>query len=688
MAGPWEKYQTQPQVPPTGGTPDSPWSKYAQRPATPDVSEAVPSPAPPPDVGGGGINGIVRTLARGALGVGAYADEADAGINAFLAPFIDPLLPDSFQKLPEDSLSGRYEHALRIQRGQDQQFDESHPIGSPLLKIAGGVASAGGLINKAPAVADFVLGNGGATLPTRILATVGAGAGTGAVQGFGEGQGGVGPRAGEALKEGVVGALMSGAMMPLAAGINTGGRALAKALLGERDDVISNLSSAARNFVKGQLADPERVAQYQQSLGNLGPDAMLADVSPEWLGVARGAAARPETRGVVVNPLTDRAAAANTRLGADIRQSLGPDPIPSQISAGIDDNLAQVSKAYGPAFESRSPYDFSPIAGDLDRQIKTLRGDPQKALQRVRGMLNDFGKDEVTTDPAVAFQTRQAIDGMLATEKDPKVISALADARQMIDDGLTQSVPRIKEIDAQFAELKRQQEALGQGRPILNNEATAMRPAELDQALSQGALPQGMQVGPSAVPTRMQQAALGEIYRAVGTKANDTTALRNIVRGEGDWNREKLGSLFGLGNADRALNAIDRETVFGDTANRVTRGSDTAMAQGFSNFLSDVSKSQDIPSDVTLTGLGLKGAKSLAKMLLEGNAEANASRYANELGSLSVAKGADRDKLVQALMAHGKQNVLDQQRMAMIASLLKGGAQAATPMISQAVFGQ
>ncbi|HWU63567.1 MAG TPA: hypothetical protein VN112_16230 [Ensifer sp.] len=681
MAGPWEKYQQQ------GGAPalaDGPWAKYAQQPATPDA----PAVAPQPDVGGGGINGIVRTLARGALGVGAYADEADAGLNAILAPVIDPLLPDSFQKLPEDSLSGRYEHALRIQRGQDQQFDENHPVASPLLKIAGGVASAGGLINKAPAVADFVLGNGGANVPTRILATMGAGAGTGAVQGFGEGEGGVGPRAGEALKEGVIGGLMSGAMMPLATGFNWGTSKLAKALMGERNDVLSNLSSGAREYLTGQLADPERVAQYGKSLGELGDQAVLADVSPEWFGVARGAAARPGTRDIVVNPLKDRAASANARLGADIRQSLGPDPIPSQVSSGIDDSLAQVSKAYGPAFESRTPFDFSPIAGDLDRQITTLRGDPQKALQRVRGMLNDFGKDEVTTDPAVAFQTRQAIDGMLATEKDPKVISALADARQMIDDGLTQSVPRIKEIDAQFAELKRQQEALGQGRPILNNEATAMRPAELDQALSRGALPQGMQVGPSAVPTRMQQGALGEIYRAAGTKANDTTALRNIVRGEGDWNREKLGMLFGQDNADRALKAIDRETIFGDTANRVERGSDTSVTNGFSNFLNDVSRSQELPNDVTLTGLALKGTKGLVKALLEGNAEANASKFANELGALSVAKGADRDKLVEALLVRGKQNVIDKQRMALISSLMKGGAQAATPMVSHAVFGQ
>ena len=47
-------------------------------------------------------------------------------------------------------------------------------------------------------------------------------------------------------------------------------------------------------------------------------------------------------------------------------------------------------------------------------------------------------------------------------------------------------------------------------------------------------------------------------------------------------------------NADNVLNSIDRENVFADTANRVTRGSDTAMGARFNQFLGEVSKRQDI----------------------------------------------------------------------------------------------
>ncbi|CDZ50421.1 hypothetical protein [Neorhizobium galegae] len=633
------------------------------------------------DPGGWSVDNVVRSLGRGVLGVGSYLDEANAATNATLAPIVDPLLPDSFKKLPGDTWGDRYNQALDIQRGKDDAFDAQHPIASTGLKIAGGVGSGIGLVKAAPAIGNIVLGNGGRSLPAKVAATVGAGGSTGFVQGFGAGEDGVANRLRQAGLESVTGAGAGLVMMPVAAGVNAGVKAAARGLIGESDDALSSMTREGRNYVTKELADPEQVGWYRTELDRLGPDAMLADVSPDWQGVARGAAARPGTRGMIVDPLNERSAMANTRLRGDVEATLGPDPIPSAIDREIGQSQEQVGRQYAPIFAERSPFDFTPITDDLDRQITTLRGDAQRQLQRVRGMLNEFGGEGVTSDPSVAFQTRQAIDGVLATEQNPKVINALTDARQMIDDALTRSVPRIKEVDASFSELARQREALATGRPILNNEASAMRPVELQEALVQGAQPQGMQVGPSAVPTRMRQAALGEVHRAIGTKANDTTALRNIVRGEGDWNREKLGLLFGQDNADRALAAIDRETVFGDTANRVTRGSDTAMGTRFTKFLDDIENAQDIPGDTTLTGLGTKAARSIIRSLTQAKASADTGKVAEEVGRLSVAQANARDEIIEALMKRGKENVLDQQRLGVISAILQSGGRSAYPSL-------
>lgn len=641
----------------------------------------VPAAASKPERSGG-IDGAVRAAGRGVLGVGSYLDELNAATNATLAPVIDPLLPDQgYEKLPGKTWGERYDQALDIQRRKDAEYDKDSPVLSTGLKIAGGVGSGLGLLKAAPTVGGYVMGNTGATLPTRVAATVGSAIGTGAVQGFGAGEDGVAQRGEQALIEAGTGGLTAGIMMPVAAGISAGAKKVGGLLLGESDDALSTMSREARQYVNRELADPNKVAVYRQSLDDLGPEAMLADVSPDWLGVARGAAARPGTRGMVVDPLNERAVSANGRLRSDVAENLGPDPVPSAIDRDIRSNQAEVAREYGPVFREKSSFDFTPITKDLDESISFLRGDAQRRLQQVRGMLNEFGEDAVSTDPSVAFQTRQAIDGILETEQNPKVISALSEARQMIDDALTASVPRIKEVDANFAELARQREALGQGRAILNNEASAMRPVELQETLRAGAEPQGMQIGPSAVPTRMRQSALGEIYRAVGTKANDTTALRNIVRGEGDWNREKLGLLFGQDPADSVLNAIDRETVFGDTANRVTRGSDTAMASRFTKFLDDVEKAQDVPTDTTLAGLGIRGVREIARLLMRNNATANASQVAEDIGRLSVAQGNARDEIINALLRRSRETAIDQQRRAVVDAIVQGSGRAGYPSL-------
>lgn len=633
----------------------------------------------------GGIEGAVRAAGRGVLGIGSYLDELNAATNATLSPIVDPLLPDEgYEKLPGENWSDRYAQALEIQRRKDAEYDQDNPVTSTALKIAGGVGSGGALLKAAPVAGSYLLGNTGATIPARLAAAIGSGVGTGAVQGFGAGEGDAVNRLKQAGLESVVGGVTGGAMMPISAGVNKVAQALTKRLLGETDDALSSVSDQARRYIVSELSEPNKTAAYRDRLNELGPEAMLADVAPEWLGVARGSAARPGTRGLVIDPLNERSAMANTRLRGDIEANLGGDPIPSRIEAEIAEAQGRVGNLYRDAFQEGRPFDTQVIADDLNRSIDMLRGPAQQALQRVRGMLNINNSDQISTEPSTLFQTRQAIDGMLDGEQNTRVISALTEARQMLDDALTQSVPRIKEIDAAYSELARQREGLGMGRPILNNEATAMRPVELEQALAAGAEPGGVLVGPSGMSTRMRQGALGEIYRAIGTKANDTTALRNIVRGEGDWNRDKLAMLFGDQPADNALGAIDRETVFGDTANRVTRGSDTAMASGFGRYLDDVGRSQEVPGDTTVTGLGIRGLRAVAGAMLQRSAQANVGELAEQLGSLSVAQGDARDRVIEAIMRRGQENVVDQQRMALINALMRSGGLAAYPSLTGA----
>jgi hypothetical protein len=86
----------------------------------------------------------------------------------------------------------------------------------------------------------------------------------------------------------------------------------------------------------------------------------------------------------------------------------------------------------------------------------------------------------------------------------------------------------------------------------------------------------GLQIGPSAVPLRLSQGARAEINRIVDTNANDISAMSKLIKGAGDWNRDRLAPLFGPEKADQLFQVLENEHVFADTANTVTRNCETA----------------------------------------------------------------------------------------------------------------
>ncbi len=407
-----------------------------------------------------------------------------------------------------------------------------------------------------------------------------------------------------------------------------------------------------RRAVTDDALDPTMV---QQRLSDIGPDAMLADLGPN-LQKQAGALAATPGRGqeIVRKALLDRSNGANARINATVDENFGRAPLVSTLDAEAVNNQGALSPAYRLAFAHAGPVDVTPIADDLTRQIQTLRGDPQRALQRVRTMLNRFGAEELDSNPQTMFQTRQAIDGMLSTEADPKVIAALTDARQMIDDGLTRAVPNIKEADASFAELARQREALGRGQQVLDSGRTAPRPAELAAEIERGAQPQGMQIGPSAVPLRLTQGARAEIDRIVGTNANDIVALNRLIKGEGDWNRARLASLFGREKADRVIKVLENEKAFADTANTVTRNSETAARQAAQSELGGAGVG--FGTEEAFKAGGIRGAarsfalekgKQVAAALLPQSGD----RARESLASTLV--NQNRDAVIRALMASG-----------------------------------
>ena len=447
----------------------------------------------------------------------------------------------------------------------------------PYITMAGNITGAVGGTLPAVMAAPAAFGGGSGSLFLRSLLSAGSGAGIGGTDaavrsggdmeqtlrgaGAGFGMGVLGPIAGKAVGAGARNVIDW-----------FGLRSLAKAA-GTTPKTVSRLAQAA---ARDGLDD----AAIRSRLAELGPDAMLADLGPNLSGYT-GALANMPGRGQqsVRRALDARHSGANARLAAAVDDTLGRAPVPSYIDDMIAEGQRAVGQQYGQVFRNARAVDTTRIAEGLESKAVNLRGEAQKAVQRVRSMLNVSGTDVLDPNPGTLFQTRQAIDGMMATETNPKVIQALAEVRSQVDDVLARSVPGLKEVDGQFAELARQREALQRGQTVLDSGRKAPRPVELAQEAAEGALPQGRFMGPSGGTARMRQGARAEIDRILGNNANDVSRLNTLIKSDGDWNRARLATLFGHEKADRLFRVLENEQLFATTRNNAMGNNFTAGRQ-------------------------------------------------------------------------------------------------------------
>lgn len=315
-----------------------------------------------------------------------------------------------------------------------------------------------------------------------------------------------------------------------------------------------------------------------QRIDDLGPDAVLADLGPNLQRQAGAIASLPgEGQAILRDELVRRQQGANARIQGDVNATLGEAPVPSYLQSTIREGQDALSPAYREVLQGASPVDTTPLAAWLDDVAFRDRGPAQTAAQRVRQMLDETGNaGTLSTNPETLLSTRKAIDGMMSSETNTDVLGVLQRARNEVDQMLGAAVPGIKQVDAQFAELARQSKAVDSGQQVLESGRTAPRPAEVTDMMAQGAQPEGLLIGPSGAAFRLTQGTRAEIDRIIGTKANNLTALKDALKGDGSWNRDRLVTMFGKDKADRLLNVLEREQRYARTFDTVTRNSETA----------------------------------------------------------------------------------------------------------------
>lgn len=577
-------------------------------------------------------------------------------------PVVGPLALGGTQRaaaLIGSMITGQnFDDALKSARKVTQRAQEAHPAITTAGNITGAVAGTLPLVTAAPAA----FGAGGGSLAARSIASMISGGSLGGADaavrsggdmeevgkgfGWGAGAGLAGPAVGKAVGKGAKAAVEA-----------IRNHRVAKAI-GAKPYALNKLASAFD-------ADNLDEVTARTRLADLGPDGMIADIGDNLRGRTAALANMPgEANPIVRSALETRHRGANARIRSAVDDSLGPNVVPSQFVRVLDENQQALAPRYNEVFRNARNYDISPVADDLDLSIGRLRGDAQRRLRQVRSMLNVEGTDQLSSNPRVFFETRQSIDGMLATEADPKVIRELSEARQMIDDALTRAVPGLKDVDAAYAELARQKDALGRGQQVLDGGRTAPRPSELADEVRAGAQPTGTMVGPSAVPLRLSQGARAEVDRILGNNANDVARLNRLIKSDGDWNRQRLATLFGAEKADRLFKVLDNELTFARTRDFAIGNSATAGRQ---QHIMDLGGGAEpalirhayaaggVPGAVR--GAGLRAADKIYNSIMSGRIE----RGNKSLAELITSNRADVvDALAKRRMSPEQQRMAEQ----------------------------
>ncbi|MGX5806202.1 hypothetical protein ACWGS9_34280 [Bradyrhizobium sp. Arg314] len=567
-------------------------------PEPPPGYQLVPvdhDPFAAPQDGSISADNAARATATGVPIVGGMLNGIDAATNATLAPLVDPLLPDSFQKLPGKTWDERYQQALNIQNGKDAAFEAQHPYVDKGLNVAGAVAGTIPAVMAAPAA--FGAGGGG------ILMRGAASTLTGGAIGGADSAVRSGGDPWETFKGGVWGAGGGAAALPLGAAIGwagkTGAQKIADAIYWATHG--SDVPASVANSIVSNLGrQGDTAGSAIQRIAEMGPGATLADSGPAAQGMAVKLAAQyPEVGPQMTQNLTARADQFGPRMNSTVDAAAGPDVnAPQQMAALKATTQANGAANYAKAFANQAPVDVTPTVARIDSAIypSTKAGttlDPiSSALQEARGYITgpNVGQGSIET----LHRAQDVIDDMASSafrNGDNAKAKTLWDVRSSLLNQMDAANPDYALARSQYASDKAVENAFENGRSIFapKSDGQVYDPDLLESRLA------------TMSPPEQQAFQLGTrkaLTDTMGTARTDAAGVKNLLSNGNGYPVQKLRQIIGDGPTNQLLKELDHQAAMQDTNNIVTRNSKTALASAADG---------DIPTAVPLGGAAHEG---------------------------------------------------------------------------------
>jgi hypothetical protein len=543
-----------------------------------------------------------------------FGDELGAAVRATVAPVVAPIYRNApaWMKAPGDKISGaseaptwneRYTEELTKARDQAKQFAQDSPGLAATSGIVGNVAGTAPLFAAAPGLTSM-----GPSLVANVAKLGAVGGVTGAVQGFGEGEG-FDDRATNALTHGGLGLAIGGAI-PIA---GAAGRQLAeqswtgipwltekvisplarklagnapKSLSAAAPDGSAGMPSALGEFADrtGNVAQTGAVdrlttalqrsgltpSQIEAKLKGLGPEAMLADVDPQFLSAARSANTLPgQTKSVSKNVLEGRDRQAGGRLTSAFE---GSEPPPS----------AYALRGEGQAFDKNVSAVGERAYGAMDAEKLNLSAEMQDVMRRrpiVQEALKQIEADAAHTGAQKnAIQIADEVKQYLNKQADAaiaggKVINKadIADAAAEFEKAFWKANPKAQEASTAYRQAKSLPEHFDVGAALLTREGTSEPALEKSAARLTDML--------AKADPQQKLAARTGATNAARNQAQESTSLARALARRVDESapvQSKLADLYGPEWAGRISKQAAAEKEFANTSNEILRGSKTA----------------------------------------------------------------------------------------------------------------
>ena len=644
------------------------WDKYVKpktdnkekpRPAEPVVTEnAAQNLAPAYDALGNYIGTqtpqTIRKEDNYAEDMSKVAGAVGRGADAFARGFADVVTLGNSDRFAAagDALfgltgeKGEYSKNLEAQRARNKDDLENRAPMRVMGQIAGGI--------RAPWRGTNFLQQG-QTLPGRMIGGAEKGVTTAAPYAYFSSGEDLSTLAGQekAILAAGKGALIGGGV---GAAIPAIGTAIGTAVDFLRNrispDLFSTLPRSTQRQVE-QIARDTNIPQMQRESARLGPNAMMADVSPDMRLIAQNVATRPGAASVVVDPLRARDAARNERLQDALNSTLGPNVDRLQVTDRLQALREQAGARY-PQLAATSTNQM-PAFGVLEK-IDAIKQAPlgrdsavSSALKSIETVLTDPATKAIGRSAAEFHAARRIADRYLNNPNTPQdVADAVRTVRNELDAALKGNVDGWTKLDIRFSDIAGRQEAFQKGQTIFGSGREALRPSE--DARYWNALNTKQQVAD-------RLGVRAELDRLAGQSGNDLQKFNQTLMGRGDDPYAKLNLRFGPERTNRLYDTRDAERVFQETHNAVNSGSQTAQRMGANQLVGSGSSTGGAGAPSTFAEMALAAKRRAGDAFRDARSGLTPDDTARQLGRMVVAQGNDRDAYLRAML--GRANRTD-----------------------------